>query len=117
MTTLLLQLTTNNNNNKENGEVTFSPPPPTTNPLLDVFQATVVESSGDGGNGVFYERRVDDVIVVDADKRLFYCVRDAIDQNGNMSFTFTKFHFFFAFFPLCNDRLVSGSCGGHFTGH
>ena len=97
MTTLLLQLTTNNNNNKENGEekVTFSPPPPppTTNPLLDVFQATVVESSGDGGNGVFYERRVDDVIVVDADKRLFYCVRDAIDQNGNMSFTFTKFHF------------------------
>lgn len=82
MTTLLLQLTTNNNNKENGDQETFSPPPPKT-PLLEVFQATVVESSGDGCNGVFYERRVDDVIVVDADKRLFYCVRDAIDQTGN----------------------------------
>ena len=82
VTTLLLQLAANNNNNKENGEGPF--PATKANPLLEVFQATVVESSGGcgGGNGVFYERRVDDVIVVDADKRLFYCVRDAIG-NGN----------------------------------
>ena len=80
VTTLLLQLAPNNNNNKENGEGSF--PATKANPLLEVFQATVVESNGGGGNGVFYERRVDDVIVVDADKRLFYCVRDAIG-NGN----------------------------------
>ena len=81
VTTLLLQLAPNNNNNKENGEGSF--PATKANPLLEVFQATVVESNGGGGgNGVFYERRVDDVIVVDADKRLFYCVRDA-KGNGN----------------------------------
>ena len=81
MTTLLLQLASVNNNNKENDEEESLPPPTTkTNPLLEVFQATVVESGGDGCNGVFYERRVDDVIVVDADKRLFYCVRDAVGK-------------------------------------
>ena len=96
MTTLLLQL--NNNNNKTiggvvgGGEDSGHPPP---SQLFEVFQATVVESSGglDGGNGVFYERAVDDVIVVDADKRLFHCVRataaDAAngdDQTGRSDF-------------------------------
>ena len=76
-TTLLLQLAANNNNNKENGDTSATTK---AKPLLEVFQATVVESNGGGGNGVFYERRVDDVIVVDADKRLFYCVRDAIGK-------------------------------------
>jgi hypothetical protein len=48
-----------------------------------VFQATVLEEPK-GTGGIFYERPVDDIIAVDAAKRLHECVRinEGEKENG-----------------------------------
>ena len=48
---------------------------------IEVLEATLVESSGVNNNGIFYEKAVDEVIVLDEAKRMLYCVRNDNEKN------------------------------------
>lgn len=53
-------------------------------PVVDVLQASVIETSADddaSGAGVFYERAVDDLVVVDEARKLLYCVRQPMGRG------------------------------------